>query len=128
MVPATMGRLRLLDGTVIYAAGTNEVAGDSIQKTFTVRGGEVTFDAVGVAAVRLDEQGGLEAMAAGGLKSFVGGGVSIELPDRIDVALWKDNSAAWQGVLQRHQGSVPETLASLCRKWTCLRVPEPLQE
>ncbi|MCF7972844.1 MAG: hypothetical protein K9N55_03415 [Phycisphaerae bacterium] len=128
MVPDVSGHMRLLDGTVIYASGKNDVMGDPIQKTFSVRGYDVTFDSVGLAAVRLDEHGRLEAMAAGGLQSFQGGGIDISMPIRADVALWKDKNGAWQGVLQGYEGVVPEALTTLCQNWTRLKVPIPAQE
>ena len=122
------GQCRLTDGTVILASGQNDVTGDPIQKTLKVNGHDVAFDAVGVAAVRLDKAGKLEALAAGGLKSFVVGETKIELPQRVDVALWKDKNGVWQGVLQDYAGDVPKDLAALCKHWTRLQVPEPLKE
>ena len=122
------GHCRLLDGTVILASGEKDVLGDPIQKTLDVDGHEVAFDAVGVAAVRLDKDGKLEALAAGGLKRFAVGTTKIELPQRIDVALWKDTKGVWQGVLQDYEGEVPKDLATLCKHWTRLKVPEPLKE
>ena len=81
-----------------------------------------------MAAVRLDKDGKLEALAAGGLKRFAVGKTTIELPQRIDVALWKDEKGVWQGVLQDYAGDVPKDLAALCKHWTRLQVPEPLKE
>ncbi len=101
------------------------VMGDPIQKTITVDGNKVTFDCVGIAAVRLDKDGKLEAMAAGGLKVFEGGDVEISMPARVDIALWKDKNGVWQGVLQDNKAAVPENLESLCKSWTLLKVPVP---
>ena len=98
--------------------------GDPIQNTFEINGHHVTFDAIGIAAVRLTKKGQLEAIAAGGLKSFQGGGLEIILPDRVDVALWKDDSGVWQGILQGYEGAVPEALKVLCKNWNRLKVPE----
>ena len=128
MMPKPSGQCRLLDGTIILASGEKDVLGDPIQKTLNVDGHEVAFDAVGVAAVRLDKDGKLEALAAGGLKRFAVGKTKIELPQRIDVALWKDTKGVWQGVLQDYAGDVPKDLAALCKHWTRLQVPEPLKE
>ncbi len=125
MVPGLSGQLRLLDGTVIHASGKNDVMGDPIQKTITVDGNKVTFDCVGIAAVRLDKDGKLEAMAAGGLKVFEGGDVEISMPARVDIALWKDKNGVWQGVLQDNKAAVPENLESLCKSWTLLKVRVP---
>ena len=125
--PPRSGQSRLIDGTVIMTAGEKDPAGDAIQKTITVKGLKVTFDAIGIAAVRLDKNGKLEAMAAGGLKSFQGGGVNISVPTRADVALWKDKNGVWQGVLQDYEGAVPENLAEICTNWLRLEVPTPLE-
>lgn len=124
VMPEPSGRCRLLDGTLILASGRNDVMGDPIQTTVNVDGHEVTFDAVGVAAVRLDERGRVEAMAAGGLKRFKGGGLSFDLDVRVDVALWRDGAGLWNGVLQGHEGDVPEGLLNLTRRWARLRWPE----
>jgi hypothetical protein len=129
------GICRLLDGTVILASGQNDVRGDPIQKTIKVAprhgsgqdGHDVAFDAVGVAAVRLDKGGKLEALAAGALKSFRGGGVSLDLPQRIDLALWRDAEGKWHGVLQDWTGPVPAALLAFTRDWLRLRVPRPLE-
>jgi hypothetical protein len=128
MMPKPSGQCRLLDGTIILASGEKDAAGDPIQMTIKVDGHDVAFDAVGVAAVRLDKDGKLEALAAGGLKRFAVGKTKIELPQRIDVALWKDPKGVWQGVLQDYEGEVPKDLAALCKHWTRLQVPEPLKE
>jgi hypothetical protein len=121
--PGRSGQCRLIDGTVILTAGEKDVAGDPINKSFEVAGHNVTVDAIGVAAVRLAPDGSLEAMAAGGLKSFTVVKLKIELPERIDMALWKDDKASWHGVLQNHAGPVPKDLAALTGDWKRLAVP-----
>jgi hypothetical protein len=126
--PPASGMSRLIDGTRVCVAGTNDAAGDPIQMTIKVDGHDVTFDAVGVAAVRLDKDGKLEAMAAGGLRHFKAGPVEIKLDQPADVALWRDTKGVWQGVLQDYEGEVPKDLAALCKHWTRLQVPEPLKE
>lgn len=128
MVPDVSGQLNLIDGTVIHASGRRSVMGDIIRKTIKVDGKKVKFDCIGIAAVRMDEHGKLEAMAAGGLSSFHGGGVKIILPSRADVALWKDRNGEWQGILQGYEGSLPEGLTNLCKNWTHLKVPVPVAE
>lgn len=122
------GQCRLIDGTVIRTAGEKDVAGDPIQETITVNGHHVIIDAVGIAGVRLTKDGQLEALAAGGLKSFTAGSLEIELPERIDMALWKDNTGAWQGVLQDYEGAVPKSLAAITGQWMRLAVPVPLTD
>jgi hypothetical protein len=124
--PARSGQSRLIDGTVILVQGENDNAGDPIQQTIDVDGHKVTFDALGVAAVRLDKTGKLEALAAGGLKRFAVGSTVIELPQRADVALWKDENGQWQGILQDFAGEVPEQLTKFTSDWLRLEVPTPL--
>lgn len=126
--PARSGQCRLIDGTVILTAGEKDVAGDPINKRFEVAGHEVTVDAIGVAAVRLAADGSLEAIAAGGLKSLAVGELAFELPERIDIALWKDEKGVWKGVLQDYEGPVPEALHSMCREWLRVDVPAELKE
>ena len=84
----------------------------------------MTFDAIGVAAVRLDETGNVQAIAAGGLKSFRGGDVAIELARRTDMALWRDAKGQWRGILLGHEGPVPDSLARITDRWDRLRMPE----
>jgi len=119
-------RSRLTDGTVILVAGEKNGTGDPIQQTIDVQGHDVTFDALGVAAVGLTEDGEFEAMAAGGPKSFVGGETTIELPQRAGVALWQDSNGVHQGVLQDYQGEIPAFLSTIRDNWTRLSVPQPL--
>jgi hypothetical protein len=128
MMPNRSGQCRLLDGTLILAAGENDVMGDPIQKTVRLNGQEVRFDAVGVAAVRLEADGALAAMAAGGLRRFEGGGVALELPERTDLALWRDRNGHWQGVIQGDAPSISEPLAKLTKQWSLLRLPTPQPE
>jgi len=122
--PPTTGFCRLVDGTVIHVAGTKDVSGDPIQKDFMVNGHPVSVDAVGVAGVKVDEEGKLQALAAGSLKSFRCGSFAINLDERADVALWIDDSGAWRGLLQGWEGPVPEELLRITRNWDRIRIPE----
>ena len=127
VMPNPAGECHLLDGTVILAAGTHDVMGDPIQKTVNVCGQEITFDAVGIAAVRLDGRGHVEALAAGGLKRVATQALTIDLPDRTDLALWRDGRGRWRGVLlQGSPGVIPSGLLSLTTNWLRLRFPEPM--
>jgi hypothetical protein len=127
MMPQPRGQCRLLDGTVILASGVTGVMGDPILQNLQVAGQEVAFDAVGVAAVRLDRKGKLMAMAAGGLKSFRAGELAVDLAERADVALWRDRDGRWQGLLQGYDREVPEPLRRLTSRWIRLRLPVPLE-
>jgi len=128
MMPRPSGQCRLLDDTVILASGETDVMGDPIRKTLSVNGHAVTFDAVGVAAVRIDLDGRVAAMAAGGLRTFTAGDLSIELAERADVALWRDENAGWRGVLLGRDGPLPDALGKLTHNWTRLRLPVPLDQ
>lgn len=121
------GMSRLTDGTVILVAGEHEVTGDPIQKTIKIGGREVSFDALGVAAVRLGKAGAVEAMMAGGLRSFRSDHFSIELLTRTDMALWHDTNGNWQGALQDCEGEAPAPLLNFTARWLRLRSPQPLE-
>ncbi len=123
MVPKPIGQCRLIDGTVILASGETNVMGDPIKKTITVRGREVSFDAVGVAAVRMDASGKVEAIAAGALKSFTTDSLTINLSERIDLSLFK-NRGKWRGIVQDYEGNLPAVLTELTEHWTRLRMPK----
>jgi hypothetical protein len=125
--PPAKGRCHLIDGTQIILAGDRNVTGDPIQTTLSVRGHEVTFDCVGLAAVRLAADGSLEAMAVGGLKRFRAGKLQIVLEKPADVALWRDAEGKLRGSLQDSSGPVPAPLAALTSDWVRLAVPEPLR-
>ena len=120
------GKCRLVDGTLILASGEKDVLGDPIQTTIRMHGSDVVFDAVGIAAVRLGKDGKLDAMAAGGLKVFRGGGTSIELSQRADVAVWRGDHGRMHGVLQDWVGPVPDSLSAITDDWLRLDVPTPL--
>ena len=124
--PPTTGFCRLIDGTIIQIAGTNNVTGDPIQSKITINDYEVTFDAIGVAAVRLDDKGRIEAMAAGGLNYFRVGDFKIKLNKRADIALWKDNDGKWRGVLKGWKGAIPLQLLAITNNWTLIDIPVPL--
>jgi hypothetical protein len=126
MVPGTSGQCRLLDGTVILASGEKEVMGDTLRQTISVAGHQVTFDAIGVASVRLNKSGAVQAIACGGLHKFASDNMVIELAQRIDMAMWRDQKGQWQGVVQGCSGQVPEALSRFTNKWIKLCVPTAL--
>ena len=126
ITPPTTGYCRLIDGTVIQVAGTKNIGGDPIRSNIHVGGKAVYFDAVGIAAVRLDENGDVQALTAGGLKSFKSGSFKIGLSERSDLALWKDNQGIWQGVIQGLNGDIPAQLLKITKNWTRINLPLPL--
>jgi len=126
VAPGAHGRSRLIDGTQIVISGVQHAAGDPIQTVLDVNGHQVEIDAVGVAAVRLAAGGELEALAAGGLKRFQTGAITIELPERADIAIWRDGAGQLRGVLQGSDGPVPAVLTALTPNWLRLAVPAQL--
>lgn len=124
----TTGSSRLIDGTIIQIAGTDNVKGDPIYSTIKVKGYDVFFDAIGVAAVRLNRAGKVEAIVGGGLKSFKTGSFEINLENRIDIALWKNDRGKWEGIIQGWKGKIPLELLAITRNWNRLGVPVPFPE
>jgi hypothetical protein len=123
--PPTTGYSRLIDGTEILIAGTKNTGGDPIVTEMPIRNRTVSIDAIGVAAIRLNDRGRLEALVAGGLKHFKVGDLEISLKDRADVALWIDSKGKWEGVFQSESGVIPEQLLKITKQWTRLRIPVP---
>lgn len=123
--PPTKGYARLIDGTLIQVSGENNPAGDPIRSTKKIGKCSVLFDAVGVAAVRLDKEGQVEALAAGGLKQIKTKDFIIDLEERIDLALWKNDHGEIEGVIQGYDGEIPEPLLKITDKWTFLTLPVP---
>ena len=121
--PSTEGYCRLIDGTVIHIAGTGNIAGDPIQKTFSMQGHTITIDAVGVAAIRLSKDGKVEALAAGSLKYVKIDDFELSLPIPIDLAFGKDKNGTFHGVVQDYKGAIPDPLLKLTRDWRHLASP-----
>jgi len=125
--PPTTGFCRLIDGTVIHAAGTRNISGDTIKGDLNIGDYTASVDAVGVFAIRVDEKGKLQALAAGSLKSFRNGDFEINLEERLDIALWVDPEGEWHGVIQGGDGFVPDELAGISNDWVYLSLPVPPQ-
>ena len=124
--PSTEGFSRLIDGTVVFIAGTKNIAGDPIQKTFPIQNKTITIDAVGVAAVHLDTDGKLDALAAGSLKRLRIDDFELKMPNPADMALWKDKNGNFHGVMQDFTGSIPESLLKITTDWQNLTSPKAL--
>jgi hypothetical protein len=125
--PQTTGFSRLIDGTIIQIAGTHNVTGDPIQSKIRIGKYDVNFDAIGVAAVRLDDDGEVKALAAGGLKYFKVKNFEIKLNERVDIAIWKDEQGQWKGVLQGWNGKIQTQLLNITKDWIRLDIPTPLK-
>ncbi|MEZ5103361.1 MAG: hypothetical protein R2757_02605 [Draconibacterium sp.] len=128
LAPPTSGQCQLIDGTVIQVAGTENAAGDNIISEIKIGKHDVIFDAIGLAAVRLDQNGNVQALAAGGLKYFKTGKMIIQLDERIDLAFWKNNEGKYEGVIQGTENTIPSQLKSISKKWDFLQLPAPLKE
>jgi hypothetical protein len=114
-----------VDGTLVQVAGTINCTGDPIKSTMKIGQYNVTFDAVGVAAVRLDSKGKPKALAASELKYFESGDFRIRLDKPVDLALWKNDKGEWEGLLQGWEGEIPSQLLSLTHKWQRISLPAP---
>lgn len=123
--PPTQGYARLIDGTLIQVSGKDNPAGDVIHSKKKIGKYTVIFDAVGIAAVRLDKDGQVQALAAGGLKYFKTKDFIIDLEERIDLALWRNDNGEIEGIIQGYEGEIPEQLLGITGNWTFLRVPLP---
>lgn len=126
--PPPSGFSRLTDGTLIQIAGRDKVSGDPIHSIHEINGHKVSIDAIGVAAVRLDKNGNVEAMAAGGLESFNGPGLKLKLDVRLDLALWINDKGKWEGVIQGWEEDIPSALLNITMDWSRLAIPIPYSE
>jgi len=124
--PPRAGQCRLIDGTVIWLAGVERLAGDAIEISQPLNGHNIAAKATGVLAVRLDQSGKLESLAAGGLSRFQGCGLDLQLDPPLDLALWRDAGGRWQGVVQDCAGSVPPGLLRLTTAWQRRVTPPPI--
>lgn len=123
VMPKPSGQLRLIDGTIIWVAGEQNALGDPIQKSTELNGKTVKVDAVGVAAVRFNKNGELEALAAGGLKSIQAGAFNLQLPERADIALFKQNGK-WKGIIHGAKAHLNVSLQAITTDWTEVKLPE----
>lgn len=97
------------------AAGTNDVAGDLIDFKMKIDKYDVAFNATGMAALRLDENGSVQALAACGLRYFKTQDFVIQLEERIDLALWKNGDGEFEGVIQSLKGDIPLQLLAITK-------------
>lgn len=117
-MPGLNGTSRMLDGGILRIAAVDSIAGDPIGN-FNAYGESIKADAEGVVYVRFDNNHNLIAMAAGGVKSFNAGGLSFELPRRMNVALRKNSNGQWEGEVQ--EPAIPSELKAITPKWTIAR-------
>lgn len=124
--PGRKGISRLIDGTHILTSALEKVSGDRIDTTLLVNDVRVTIDAVGALGIRLDEDGQLEALAASELGFLQCGELTIDLKNRMDLALWKNSEGEWEGVVQTESGTkIPDELLEITTNWTQTLLPLP---
>lgn len=126
--PPVQGIARLIDGMLIQVAKKDNPAGGVIRSSKRIGKHTVTFDAVGIAAIRLDKNGQVETLAAGGLKYFKTGDFVIDLKQRIDLAFWKNEKGEIEGIIQGSECEIPEQLLAITNNWRLLKNPVPLEE
>jgi len=115
---------RLTDGTCILARGTKDPSGDPIEETFYCGNTKVTAKATGVLGIKLSVKGELESLAASDLGMVEAGKFRLELPEPTDLALWRDQSGEWRGVVQG-ETKLPEALLQVTKNWTRLVNAQP---
>ena len=124
-LPAPDGLSHLIDGTCVRIAAMERSAGDVIDETIRVKDIEFKVRAEGLFAVRVNDDGELEAFAAGALTRFEAPGFELRLDDPLDIALWRDGQQ-WRGIVQdTEEIIIPEQLKKVTENWTLLTIPEP---
>lgn len=127
IMPKAAGQLKLIDGTHIFISGEHNLLGDAIVQKINIDGQQVAIDAIGVAGVRMNAKGEVEALACGGLKIFQSAGLSIRLEHRADIALIK-RSGKWKGIIHSNSAEIPASLLTITPDWIIVRVPPILKD
>ena len=124
-MPAPRGTAHLVDGTVVRLEATAvSDGGDPIDEVIPVAGVDLQVEAEGVFAARVDGDGQVVALAAGGLRRVLGGGLDVTLDEPVDVALWRDGEGCWRGVAQGlSDREIPAPLLAITGDWLRLGVP-----
>ncbi|MCO5241101.1 MAG: hypothetical protein M9904_13705 [Chitinophagaceae bacterium] len=122
VMPKAEGQLKLIDGTRIFISGEHNLSGDAIVQKVNIDGYQADIDAIGVAGIRMNRKGEVEALTCGGLKTFQGGGLNIQLENRADIALIK-RSGKWKGIIHSNRTEIPPSLLAITRDWTVVRIP-----
>ncbi len=119
--PACLGKARYVDGTHVWIAAEKNLAGDEIVLRNEILDDlparpKITAEATGLLACRFTPDGTLVALAAGNLKKFAGGGVTVDMENKpTNIALWKDVQGKWTGVFQSENELPPKGLDFLKR-------------
>jgi len=115
--PPRHGINRMIDGTHVIVAGELNSSGDQIHERLIIKGHPVEIEAIGVAGIRMRNDGTLDALAAGGLTRFSGGGIEITLKNPVDLALWRKGDGSFQGVVSRKPDKLPAELLAVTTEW-----------
>ncbi len=119
--PPPSGTTRLIDGTHLFFHALKSPAGDPVSSVFRVGGHQFFADFEGVLGIRFDEGGGIQTLAAGGLKEFHSKDLHLDLDDRFDFAIKRGSSGEWVGTHLGPTGSVPEDFDDLAIDWSFRR-------
>jgi len=125
-MPAPAGLCRLVDGTVVRIAATwVSDGGDPIRESIEIGGLTFAVQAEGLFAARVDDRGRIAALAAGGLRRVAAGSFRLELPEPLDLALWRQADDGWAGVVQglADDAPLPPALQRLTDAWLRLSLP-----
>lgn len=110
MQPPRSGYGRLLDGTRLWTAASDSVAGDRMciaNETFGAK--TVSFTATGLCACRFDADGELIALAAAKLESFTAGDFHVAFETPTDFAIQRAADGTWSGVIGNERKPLDDT-------------------
>lgn len=127
VMPEAKGQLTLIDGTRIFISGEHHPLGDTILRKINIERYQADIDAIGVTGIRMNTKGELEALACGGLKTFQGGSLNIQLENRADVALIK-RSGKWKGIIHSNSTEIPASLLNITHDWRVVKIPSILKD
>ena len=126
--PKPDGVLVLNDGTKARIRALDpSPAGDRVSDTLSFAGGDVSFDAEGVFAARLDADGKVDALGGAAIRRFSAPGLEAAFTRPYDLVLRRNAAGRLEGLWQASAdaGEVPAELRRLAVNWRKLVVPAP---
>ncbi len=124
-LPDPDGTVTFLDGTVARIKGSSpNPGGDPVDGILDVCGRDVVYAATGLFAARMGKNG-INALAAGALRSVHAPGLRLELDEPRDIVLLKKDGK-WRGLVQvaAPLDEIPAPLRVLTDDWRILVQPE----
>jgi hypothetical protein len=121
--PLPLDLAKLTDGTCILARGEKNPAGDDILEDFACGGAAVHAEATGVFGIKVAQSGGVQALAASGLRRVDVGSFHLKLSTPTDLALWRTGNEL-HGMVQG-VAAVPPELLELTKNWLRLDLAPP---